>query len=85
MLLADYKGYQRLVHLKYVPMAGGDISVLRPYRMALAHLWAAGLPWDPDLPRCGHARQMSAASWRTSSRPVWLAHPHPAWAGCSTP
>jgi hydrogenase maturation protein HypF len=50
MLFADYKGYQRLAHLKYAPLAGGDISVLRPYRMALAHLWAAALPWDPDLP-----------------------------------
>jgi hydrogenase maturation protein HypF len=49
VLLANYKGYQRLAQLKYVPLAGGDISVLRPYRMALSHLWAAGLPWDPDL------------------------------------
>jgi hydrogenase maturation protein HypF len=50
LLLADYKGYRRLAQLKYVPLAGGDVSVLRPYRMALAHLWAAGIGWDPDLP-----------------------------------
>jgi hydrogenase maturation protein HypF len=50
VLLANYKGYQRLTHLCYVPLAGGDISVLRPYRMALAHLWAAGIAWDPELP-----------------------------------
>jgi hydrogenase maturation protein HypF len=50
VLLANYKGYQRLAQLKYVPLAGGDVSVLRPYRMALAHLWAAGIAWDPDVP-----------------------------------
>jgi hydrogenase maturation protein HypF len=49
VLLADYKDYQRLARLKYVPLAGGDISVLRPYRMALSHLWAAGIEWDHDL------------------------------------
>lgn len=49
VLLAGYKGFQRLAHLKYVPMAGGDLSVLRPYRMALSHLWAAGIAWDADL------------------------------------
>jgi hydrogenase maturation protein HypF len=50
VLLANYKGYQRLAQLSYVPLAGGDVSVLRPYRMALAHLWAAGIAWEPDLP-----------------------------------
>ncbi|MDQ2636570.1 MAG: carbamoyltransferase HypF, partial [Actinomycetota bacterium] len=49
VLLAGYKGFQRLAHLKYVPMAGGDVSVLRPYRMALSYLWAAGIAWDADL------------------------------------
>lgn len=48
-MLADYRSYQRLARLKYVPLAGGDTSVRRPYRMALAQLWAAGLPWDSDL------------------------------------
>ncbi len=50
VLLANYKGYQRLAHLKYVPLAGGDVSVLRPYRMALAHLRSAGIAWDYELP-----------------------------------
>lgn len=50
LLEAAYKGFTRLARLKYVSMAGGDISVLRPYRMALSHLWAAGLGWEADLP-----------------------------------
>jgi hydrogenase maturation protein HypF len=60
LLLADYAGFQRLAHLNYIPLAGGDTAVKRPYRLALAYLWAAGLDWDETLPAvkaCPEAEQ----------------------------
>jgi hydrogenase maturation protein HypF len=49
ILLGGYADYRRMYHLATTPLAGGDISVRKPARMALAQLWQAGLDWDIDL------------------------------------
>jgi len=48
-LVADYKSYQRSVHLEYFPLPGGDAAIKKPARIALALLWMLGLEWIEEL------------------------------------
>ena len=49
ILVADYRGYQRLGQLEYFPLPGGDAAIRKPARTALALLWSLGLDWDERL------------------------------------
>ena len=37
-LLSDWRSFQRVGHLEYVPMPGGAAAIKKPYRMALSYL-----------------------------------------------
>jgi hydrogenase maturation protein HypF len=58
ILHTDYLGYERLYHLAYVPLPGGDKAISEPWRVALAHLQHAGIEWESDIPPVAHARQL---------------------------
>jgi len=65
-LVTEYARFTRAGHLGYVPMPGGERAVEEPFRMALAHLRAAGRGWDHALPPIAEAAdaERSAVAWQ---------------------
>jgi hydrogenase maturation protein HypF len=47
IFLADYSKFERLFHLNYMPLPGGDAAIKHPIRITYAYLLAAGI--DPDF------------------------------------
>ena len=43
ILVAHYSGFERRYHLEYAPLPGGDVSIRKPARLALAYLQKFGL------------------------------------------
>ncbi len=60
-LLADYHGFERGAHLEYVAMPGGAAAIRHAWRMALAHLMAAGEPLSNELASVAAASDMERA------------------------
>lgn len=50
ILIADYKGFTRALHLEPFPLPGGDTAIKQPWRIALSLLWNSGLEWEVWLP-----------------------------------
>ncbi len=49
-LIADYKEYNRMAHLEYLPLPGGSLAIKKPYRTAIGYLTALGIDLDRTLP-----------------------------------
>jgi hydrogenase maturation protein HypF len=40
ILVAEWGSFERVAHLRYAPMVGGDAVILKPYRMAASYIWS---------------------------------------------
>jgi hydrogenase maturation protein HypF len=59
VLVCDYRGFERLAHLQYIPMPGAAAAIVEPRRMAISYLfhhfgrelWALDIPFVRGLNR----------------------------------
>ena len=64
-LLIEGKEFLRVGYLNPFPLPGGDASIKRPFRIALAMLHHCGLEWDARIPCVAHAGQSERKLIRT--------------------
>ncbi len=49
IMVASWQRFERLAHLRYVPLIGGEAAVRNPLRMAASWIWSMGAAHEPGF------------------------------------